>query len=223
MTESLPSHVSTKCDIRSNSWENQARVLRCLVRGWVYSTHVPLWLGAKEDVVSDIVQEAICRTLERLRKAERQEAAPVNYPDCLSRTIAYHLFIDFMRKDTRLIPLSQLTRSSDDEVYEFELADSSEEMSERVFQESLFNELATEIVNFPNKQKFALLVDLANHTNFASNEAMLRKAFLKVGIRLEDYLGLQPENGIERSRFASLLSISYKRVIQLNCIEPYTK
>jgi len=180
-------------------------------------------LGAKEDVVSDIVQEAICRTLERLRKAERQEAAPVNYPDCLSKTIAYHLFVDFMRKDTRLIPLSQMTRSSDDEVYEFELADSSEEMSEKVFQESLFNELATEIINFPNKQKFALLVDLANHTNFSTNEAMVRKAFLKVGVRLEDYLGWQPENSIDRSRFASLLSISYKRVAHLNCMKAYLK
>ncbi|MGI9057024.1 MAG: RNA polymerase sigma factor [Ktedonobacteraceae bacterium] len=207
--------------VTSNSWENQARVLRRLVRGWVYSTHIPLWAGEEEEVISDIVQEALCRTLERMRKAERQEATPVNSPDFLSRTIARNLFIDFIRKDKRIVPLSQMTHSSGEETFEFELADNAEDVNEQVFQQSIFNALAPEIANFPKKQKFALLVDIAKHTNFTTNEDMLRKSFLKVGVRLEDYLGWQPENTIERSRFASLLSISYKRVAHLNCMKPY--
>jgi DNA-directed RNA polymerase specialized sigma24 family protein len=209
--------------VPSNSWENQARVLRRLVRGWVYSTQIPLWSGEEEEVISDIVQEALCRTLERMRKAERQEAIPVNSPDFLSRTIAHNLFIDFIRKDKRMVPLSQMTHSSGEETFEFELADNAEDVNEQVFQESIFDALAPEIANFPKKQKFAMLVDIANHTNFASNEAMLRKSFLKVGVRLEDYLGWQPENNIDRSRFASLLSISYKRVAHLNCMKAYLK
>lgn len=224
MIEHSPSHGSLKCDQCSNSWEHQVHVLKPLVRRWVYSTSIPLWSGEKENVVADIVQEAICRTLERLCKAERQEATPVNFPDSLSRTIARNLFIDFIRKDTRMMPLSQMTHSAEDDVFEFELVDSSEEVSERVFQESLFNELAAEIIKFPNKQKIALLIDVANHTNFVTSETMLRQAFLKLGVRLEDYVGLQPpKNSIERSRFTSLLCISYKRVTQLNCVKPYLK
>lgn len=224
MTESSSSpHDFRKCDQRSNSWERQEQILRRLVRGWVYPANITRWLGEKEEVVSDIVQETLCKTLECLRKAERHEAAPVDSPDSLSRTIAYNLFIDFIRKDKRITPLSQMTHSSGDEAFEFELADSSEDAQERVFQEALFHELAAEIVNFPKKQKFVLLVDLANRTDFASDEAILRQAFLKVGVRLEDYLGLQPESTIDRSRFASLLSISYKRVAHLNSMKPYIK
>lgn len=217
------SHVSTKFDLCSNSWERQYAVLRRLVRKWVYSAHLPLWSGEEEEVISDIVQESLCRTIARMRKAEQQEATPVNSPDFLSRAIARNLFIDIIRKDKRIVPLSQMAHSSGEETFEFELADNAEDVNEHVFHEAIFNELAPEIDNFPNKQKFALLVDLANHTNFATNEAILRKSFLKVGVRLEDYLGWQPENSIDRTRFASLLSISYKRVAHLNSMKAYLK
>ncbi len=222
---SYSSHVSTKCALCSNSWERQYTVLRRLVGKWVYSAHLPLWAGEEEDVISDFVQEALCRTLERMRKAERQEATPVNSPDFLSRAIARNLFIDSIRKNNRIIPLSQMTYSSGADTFEFELADYAEDVAEDVteqmFQEAVLNELTPEIANFPKKQKFALLVDIAKHTNFTTNEDMLRKSFLKVGVRLEDYLGWQPENTIDRSRFASLLSISYRRVAHLNCMKPY--
>jgi len=223
MAEFSPTSVSLKFDQGSNSWERQYAVLRRLVGKWVYSAHLPLWAGEEEEVISDIVQESLCRTIARMRKAEQQEATPVSSPDFLSRTIAHNLFIDFIRKDKRIVPLSQMTHSSGEETFEFELADNAEDVNEHVFQESVFNALAPEIVSFPKKQKKALLVDIANHTNFDDDRTGLRQALSKVGVRLEDYLGWQPENNIDRTRFASLLSISYRRVAHLNCMKPYMK
>lgn len=219
MTDYFSSHTSAK-------WEKQASVLRKSVKRLVYSAHIPSWRGEEEAIIADIVQEAICRVLERVRKAERQEALPVNFPEALSSTVAYNLFIDRVRKDKCVTPLSQLLRSSHNDTFEIELADCPEEdIHESMFQESLFNELAPEIADFPKKQRRALLVDLANHTDFNGDETILQKAFLKVGIRLEEYLGLQPEpeNRIERSRFASLLSISYKRIARSNRLDPYIR
>jgi DNA-directed RNA polymerase specialized sigma24 family protein len=216
--ECLP--FSSRWNAQSNAWEKQVSVLRKLVKGWVYSASIPAWRGEEEEVVNELVQEAICRLLERMRKAERQEAEPVNSPDFLSRVIVRHLFIDRVRKEKRLTPLSQLTYASGDDVFAIELADSSEEVQERVMQEALFNELAAEIAKLPRRQKWALLVDIANRTQYDGNDTLLKQALLKAGIHLESYLKVQMV-GKERSQFASLLCLSYKKIASLNSMKRY--
>ncbi len=218
--ECLPFSYSSQWNAQSNSWEKQADVLRKLVKGWVYSASIPAWRGEEEEVINDLAQEAICRLLERMRKAERQEAKPVNSPNFLSLVIVRHLFIDRVRKEKRLTPLSQLTYASGDEVFAIELADSSEEVQERVMQESLFNDLAAEIAKLPRRQKWALLVDIANRTQHDGNDTLLKQALLKAGIRLENYL-IPPLEGKERSQFASLLCLGYKRISNFNIMKHY--
>lgn len=218
-----PLNSSEKCNRESNSWEKQHVVLQRLVGTWVYGAHLLAWLGEEEEVIADITQEALCRTLERIRKADRQEAPPVNSLIALSKTIARNLFIDLVRKEKRLIPLSQLMHTFGDECFAFELADNAEDVVEGVFREALFNDVAPEIAELPKKQQWVLLVDLARHTNFIENESMLRRALSNKGVRLEDYMGWQAESSIERSRFSSLLSIAYKRIARSNCVKAYLK
>jgi DNA-directed RNA polymerase specialized sigma24 family protein len=218
MTECFLAKNPATC---SNSWEKQYFVLQKLVKRWVYSSHVLSWNGQREDVVADIVQETVYRALERIDKAERQEASPIKSVDALCRTIARNLFIDFIRKDNRIVHLTQLDRTVGEDVIEFELADVAEDIDEEVFKESVFNKLAPEVMNFPKKQRRALLVDIANHVHFDKRMSPLQKAFFKVGVRLEDYWGWQPENTIDRTRFASLLSLSYKRLANLESMKKF--
>jgi hypothetical protein len=46
----------------------------------------------------------------------------------------------------------------------------------------------------------------------------LQQAFLDVGIRLQDYQGLLPNDPVAKSRHASLLSLAYKRLAQVICL-----
>ena len=213
---------SSQENTQANDWEKQIGILRKLVKGLVYSAGIPCWRGEEEEVINELVQEAICRLLERMHKAERQEAEPVNSLDFLSKAIVRNLFIDRVRKEKRLTPLSQLTYSADDGTSEIDLVDSSssEDVNEQVFQETLFNELAVEIAKLPRRQKWALLTDIANRTRYDGGETVLRQALLKAGIPLESYLRVHME-GKERSQFASLLCLSYKRIASLNSMKQY--
>ena len=200
------------------SWEALYNLLWYLVKMWVHAAHISLWQGQEEDIVADIVNEAIARVYERLQKAERGEAEPVNSIQALSKVVARNCFIDLIRKDRRLVRLTQVSPFPDSEQ---QWADISEKVHEAVFQESLFNRLVPEIIKLPRKQKFALLIDLANHTDF-SMSTPLQQAFLAIGIQLQDYRQPLPDDPIERSRHASLLSIARKRVATLPCLQQYT-
>jgi hypothetical protein len=62
------------------------------------------------------------------------------------------------------------------------------------------------------KQRIALLIDLANRMDFDVRPTPLQKAFLEVGIRLQDYQQPIPKVPVERSRHASNTSLAYKRI-----------
>ncbi len=98
----------------------------------------------------------------------------------------------------------------------------SEVATDQVYQEELFEILAEEIVTFPSKQRQALLIDLANRMSFEEQPTPLQKAFLQVGIRLEEYQQPIPDDFKTRSKYTALLYYAYKRVAQLVRIQEYT-
>jgi DNA-directed RNA polymerase specialized sigma24 family protein len=220
--------LMTRCFPASNTptgelWGRLYPLLRPAVKRWVYSAHISSsWLRQEEDIVTEIVQEAICRTFERMRKAEFRRADPVKSPEYFSKTIAHNYFIDLTRKDSRVIRLTQLGPPSREAGAEIELADVSEEIHEEVFLESLFDHLAAEVANFPKKQSQALLSDLARRMHFEKGRLTpLQRAFFKAGIRLQDYICARPGSVGERGRYAALLSVAYKRVSRLESIKSY--
>jgi Sigma-70 region 2 len=202
-------------------WDNLYRLLRCPVTGWVYMAHLPVWNGQENDIIDEIVQEAISRTLERIRKAEKYEAAHISSIAAFAKTTARNYFIDLLRKEGRHILFTQLTYPSGEEKAEPELPDIADAVDEEVFFQSLFDQLAPEILNFPKKQRQVLLTDLANHTQFSFSLTPLQHAMLKSGIHLEDYQKSRPENCLERSRFTALLSLAYKRISTLESMKGY--
>ena len=223
MSKSLPAAGTLSDDFGGSSWDKLYRMLWLVVQGWVYAAHLSSWLGQEEDIIAEIVQEAICRTFERHRKAEMLEAEPVKSPEYFSRTVARHFFIDLVRKDSRIMHFTHLQRDDGGDVIEFELADVAEEVHEEVMYESLFNELALEIVNFPKKQGQVLLNDIANNMHFDKGDTTrLEKAFWQAGVHLQEYQRPRPADIIERGRYVALLSIAHKRVAQLHSMKGYT-
>ena len=207
------SKVPPRCDLYSDAtWQKLYLLLRPLVKRWVYSSHVPSWKGQEDDVVEDIVQEAITRLFQYSQRAERGEVVPIETIEHMIKVVALNYCRDLKRRERRLL------RSIDDEWSYGEHVDSTNTVDpaeiaiDKAFQEWLFERLSLEIVKFPKKQRNALLMDLAHRMHFAVQPTLLQRAFLRRGIRLQDFRALAPKNPLERSRHAASLSLAYKRV-----------
>lgn len=195
------------------AWTKLYPALRLLVRRLVYSFHVQSWRGQEDDIVEDILQETARRLIEHQKKAEYGEAAPIQMLERMAIVTAYNYCKDMRRKDCRLFRLSE--EGNPPVVGDREVIDLLEEATESIYQDMLFTHLAREVVQFPHKQQKALLVDLANRMCFEAKPTPLQRAFLKVGIRLEEYLQSPSESAKERSREAALLYYAYKRIAKL--------
>ena len=68
---------------------------------------------------------------------------------------------------------------------------------------------------FQVKQRTALLIDLANHTDLTDETSPLKTAFMAVNINLCEYQRALPPDPLERSRHRPHLSITHiKRLRQ---------
>src|SRR6266581_8544241 len=72
------------------------------VRRWVYSYSVPSWREQEEDVVKDIVQEAVVRTLNYIRRAEYRKTMLKSLAH-ISITFARNYYLDLRRQDSQLV------------------------------------------------------------------------------------------------------------------------
>ena len=193
-------------------WQKLYSLLRPLVKRWVYSSHVPSWKGQEEDVVEDIVQEAITRLFQYSQRAERGEVVPIETIEHMIKVVALNYCRDLKRRERRLLRSIMDDRSYVEDVDDTATLDPAEIAVDKVFQEWLFEKLSREIVNFPKKQRNALLMDLAHRMHFAVRPTSLQRAFLRRGIRLQDFRAPAPKNPFERGRHAANLNLAYKRV-----------
>ncbi len=202
---------ATAYDMDSNTpWERLYRALRIPVTHWVSSATLSSWSKQRDDIITDIIQEAVIRTLNYSWRAERGEVAPIDSLEHLGERIAYNCFRDLWRRDRCFLSIIsqryEATQVRDDQL---DIA------LDNVLQEALFVKLAHEIVKFPDKQRQALLMDLANRMYFGPRPTPLQQAFLEVGIHLQDYQQPLPTEPAERNRYSSLLNLAYKRLAKL--------
>ena len=213
---------SAAVDINSEAtWNELYSLLHSVARTLVYSLRVSSWWGQEEDMVEDIVQESARRLLERVRKAERGEAEPVNSLKHMMITIAKNYCKDLRRSDRRL---THMVSQDDAGAYHTsgdEPPSLLDAVTEHVFEESVFAPVAHEIASFPAKQRNALLIDLANRMFFDEHPTALQQAFLQEGIQLEQYQCALPADPKGRSRHVSLLTYAYQRVGHLPCVQEY--
>jgi DNA-directed RNA polymerase specialized sigma24 family protein len=218
MTTSTPASKTALDDLEfEQSWNTLYPVLLPLAKRWVNGANIYSWKGQEYDIAWDIVLVTIQRTYEYNLKAQRENKAIGSFQK-LSIRIAKNYFLDLRRKDSRILPLnrdgcSQVEYSIHDET------NVSEVIEDRVYEEWLFQEIAKKVVKFSTKLRKALLIDLATHMDFDTQPTPLQAAFLNVGIQLQEYAGLMPQEHILRSRHASLVSLGYRQLKMLfrNC------
>ena len=221
VTNSPASNAEIKDIVCDSSWKDLFPSLESSSRYSVYSLHVSSWQGQEKDIIEDIVQETACRMIEYARKAERGEAPYIYSLKNMAKVVAQNYCKDMNRRDRRLLRIQtqdaslQLRPSIHNQVNLIELG------TENVYQEALFKLVASEIVNFPDKQRRALLIDLANRMHFGTQPTPLQAAFLEVGIDLQQYQLPLPADPQERGRHLSLLTHAYRRIASLPCVQRY--
>jgi DNA-directed RNA polymerase specialized sigma24 family protein len=222
MTAHINSTEPPQCDLRSDTtWNKLSLLLRPLIKRWVYRSHVPSWRGQELDVVEDILQESLFRIFKYAKKAECGEVAPIELLERISIVIAHNCCKDMRRKDQRLTRFLSEEQMFGRRLVMSTKSDASEIAFNNLFREWLYIKLSQDIIRFPEKQRRALFVDLANLMHFDEEPTPLQQAFLNQKIRLQDFQQPLPANSVERSRHASLVSLAYRRVSKLSSMKPY--
>jgi DNA-directed RNA polymerase specialized sigma24 family protein len=202
------------------SWKDLFPSLECSARYFVYSLHVSSWRGQEKDIIEDIVQETARRMVEYACKAERGEAPPIHSLKNMMTVVAQNYCKDMSRRDCRLLRIQPQDALPELRASRHQ-GDLVELGTENVYQEGLFKLVAFEIAGFPEKQRTAILIDLANRMHFGTQPTPLQKAFLEVGIDLCEYQWPLPADPQERRRHFSLLAHAYRRVASLPCVQQY--
>ena len=206
-------------DLDSNiTWKKLYELLEPLARYLVYSSHNSSWQGQEKDIIEDVVQETVRRVIERSQKAARGEAPPIQSLRSMLFTIARNYCVDLCRHDRRLTHMHPRDTGLQTRTNQVNPA---EEGIENVYLEMLFRLVASEVVTFPDKQRRAILVDLANRMHFDRNPTALQQAFLDAGVDLQEYRQALPSDPLEKSRHTALVGCAYRRVVNLLQVQKY--
>ena len=189
-------------------WEDLYTTLRPPVRCWVYASGISSWRGQEEDITEDIVQMGIVRTYERSLRLQNSEEAALRSPRAMAYTIARNYYNDLRRREGRIDRFD----SNENAYQDIVAPDLIEFALERMYQQWILERAAYEISTFPEKQRRALLVDLAKHSDFDDQPTVLQQVLLTIDIRLQDYQQQRMADQVMRSRHAALLSVAYRRL-----------
>ena len=207
--------------ISDDRWMSLYKRLQALATHWVYNAHVNSWYGQENDVAWDIVLVAIERTFEYFLNAGNKGIAIISL-ERLSTRIAKNYYLDLLRKEYRLVHFDQDDSLPGYQASLCNLVDPSEIAFDMVYTDWLFTQIANAVATFPEGTRTALLIDLASRMHFDDAEyTPLQRAFLLAGIRLQDYQNLLPKDPTAKSRFASLLTVAYKRLKSVICSGQY--
>jgi DNA-directed RNA polymerase specialized sigma24 family protein len=189
--------------------------LRSYVWLLVRHTNLQPWLGQQYDVVEDIIQETVVRAYLSMRQAEEGMGQPIAALQNYCHWVAHNLCEDMRRKDTHLFHLSlddHYLDIGDMVVTSGSWSDPIEEALEKIALLSVFVELAHLISELPEKRRIALLVDLANLSDFGSQPGPLESALSGVDINLKEYQRPIPLDPRLRSQHSALLCLAYGRL-----------
>jgi len=205
-----------------SSWSELRFWLTFQVRGRVYNSHIPDWLGQEDEITDDIVSESLIHLIERLEEASAGSAAPIINIYPFARQIAFHCFVDQWRKDNKQVRFSQITAGCEEEaVIELILVNMEDATLNAVYYEQLFKLIAREVVTFPDKQKQAMLRDHAKRMVCMIDPLPLLRAYEGVGIQLTDYRNYASADEVVRGRHSSLLHHAYQRLARCPSMQQY--
>jgi tetratricopeptide (TPR) repeat protein/DNA-directed RNA polymerase specialized sigma24 family protein len=194
------------------NWEELYTAIYPLVLGRVYASDFPFWYGLERDIAWDIVQDTMMNIVTRWHRGERVEVFSQTSLKRFMITTAVKYVKDFRRKDSHLIHETSACNQVET-WYDHEVIDTT--ATEYLSRKGIFIAIASAVTDFPEKQRQALLTDLANHISFSEQSTPLREAFSQVGIDLQRYQRPLPFNSRDRVRYKALVSTAYKRLASL--------
>lgn len=205
------------CDLyNDDTWQEWLPILQTRAEYWTGSFRVSTWLGQERFIADDAVQEAALRILERDQRVIRGEAGAMQHPERMIIVTELNYLRDERRHDLRMARWGTDESLFEGQVVQLQyIIDPAEVAVENVFRESIFFWVAHEIARFPDKERTALLYDLAVRMSFDDEPTPLQSAFLEEGIDLRDYVDTLSDDKKERARHAALLWHAYKRLKEL--------
>jgi DNA-directed RNA polymerase specialized sigma24 family protein len=194
-------------------WKNIYDKLRPYIRKFIYSHRFSLSKGQENDVVEDLLQEAVIRIFKYTKRVAEGRVAPIDSLERFGYIIALNVCRDWWRKERHALLGQSLDVGEPEDALNRAWVLNPEEVAlNLVYQEWIFMKVARDIARFPQKTRRALLIELAERTFFDAEPTPLQKAFLQQGIRLADYQGLKPADPKLRSRHNSLANQAFSRV-----------
>src|SRR5690348_7588696 len=98
MAKNFNASISDRCNLHGDMlWDALYDLLVARVRYLVCSYHVSLWSGQEEDIIADIVQEAIMRTFRYTTLMKERGVAPYNSLKRISFMIADKCYQEMKR------------------------------------------------------------------------------------------------------------------------------
>lgn len=210
MTKQVVCHVTVESLLHNESfWKNLYEKLRKPVTSFVHRYKISLWIGQEDDIIDDIIQETVMRLHKRFLTAP-DEVHSIQNMEAFACIIAQHYCLDLRRKEKRLSRLPQ--EGNEVEMCAYHSDDELTQLLDAMTRQSILIDAARIIINIPNKQRRAMLVDLARLNDFAETPTPIEQAFAEVGIQLGEYRHLLPQSQPERSRHNALISLGYRRL-----------
>jgi DNA-directed RNA polymerase specialized sigma24 family protein len=196
-------------------WEDLYNKLRPHVLIWIRTYNLPLWLGQEQEIADDILQETFMRIFKYVVQIETNGNRPIDSLESFSMTIARNCIRDLRRKQYRLVRLTTHSEVRENSQQAISTSiDPSELALFNIMSRETLMSLACLIKDFPPGQRRAMLIDLAQRSDFDEESGPLHVIFLELGINLYEYKLACPFDAGERSRHAALLSVAYKRLRQ---------
>lgn len=123
MVMSLNAADLDECKVSDNAtWDRLYRILKSQVSRWVYGSDLPLWRGQEEDIIADIVQEAVIQTFAGCAadSSRKGEVILWNMVEHTGVGIAYNCYRDLVHRDGSFVraPLHRSTPPERSVVYE---------------------------------------------------------------------------------------------------------
>ncbi len=212
------SPVQDRIPTTNSEWHTLDSKLHAYIKNCLYKYSVTLWVGDEQNLVDDVLQETYLRALCFAAK----NASSIACFEALCKTIAKRYILDLRRKEKRFagsldnsaFTITYMITSTAVDPFELVLEDITYFSSILMFSQI--------IKKFPEKQRTAILIDLARNVDF-DNECPgpLERAMYAVGIALREYDCPQPHDPVLRKRHNSLVCLAYKRLrLAFNNIMP---
>jgi DNA-directed RNA polymerase specialized sigma24 family protein len=196
---------------KEQSFQELYTALRPRVTLFVYVYTIPSWNGQERDLIEDVLQETIVRIFCQVQY-DTEKIVSIRSLESFCHTIARNYCLDLWRKDRRLCRSSDVPPVLSKHQASTSVENPAEIALTNLITSHVLFRAAELIAGFPEKQKTALLIDLALYNSFGDEPSTLQLALERVGIRLQDYQHRLPAQGVERTRHSSLLSQAYRRL-----------